>query len=220
MTTPQKGNSGASAKGSPAPKSGQAMTKATRTMRVRPTDHAAPNNAIITHRARAAAQRKSQRAMLQDSAKNGGNAAKKLSGTAVQAIKAMGRGVASAVNSLLTAGGGAVVLVLLLTVILVAAIALVISFGTSTAISHQIGSSLLSQVTSETYETVDLTGESDAAEEESTEDLGLAEIEVAVSAEDYALVWAFGMELCVASTALAAYPIMKMKPKSILSQMS
>ena len=122
MTTPQKGNSGVSAKGSPGPKSGQAMTKATRTMRVRPTDHAAPNNAIITHRARAAAQRKAQRAMLQDSVKNGGNATKKLGGTAVQAIKAVGRGVASAVSSLLTAGGGAVVLVLLLTVILVAAI--------------------------------------------------------------------------------------------------
>ena len=122
MTTPQKGNSGVSAKGSPAPKSGQAMTKVTRTMSVRPTDHAAPNNAIITHRARAAAQRKAQRAMLQDSVKNGGNAAKKLSGTAVQAIKAMGRGVASAVSSILSAGGGAVVLVLLLTVILVAAI--------------------------------------------------------------------------------------------------
>ena len=121
-TTPHKSNQGASVKGGPAPKSRQVMTKVTRTMRVRPTDHAAPNNAIITHRARAAAQRKSQRAMLQDSAKNGGNAAKKLSGTAVQAIKAMGRGVASAVNSLLTAGGGAVVLVLLLTVILVAAI--------------------------------------------------------------------------------------------------
>ena len=122
MTTPQKGNSGASAKGSPAPKSGQAMTKATRTMRVRPTDHAAPNNAIITHRARAAAQRKAQRAMLQDSVKNGGNAAKKLGGTAVQAIKVVGRGVASAVSSILSAGGGAVVLVLFLTVILVAAI--------------------------------------------------------------------------------------------------
>ena len=121
-TPPHKSNQGASVKDGPAPKSGQAMTKVTRTMRVRPTDHAAPNNAIITRRARAAAQRKSQRAMLQDSAKNGGNAAKKLSGTAVQAIKAVGRGVASAVNSLLTAGGGAVVLVLLLTVILVAAI--------------------------------------------------------------------------------------------------
>ena len=121
-TTPQKGNSGVSAKGSPGPKSGQAMTKATRTMRVRPTDHAAPNSAIITRRARAAAQRKAQRAMLQDSVKNGGNAAKKLGRTAVQAIKAVGRGVASAVSSILTAGGGAVVLVLLLMVILVAAI--------------------------------------------------------------------------------------------------
>ena len=118
---PQKGNSGASVKGGPAPKSGQVMTKVTRTMRVRPTDHATPNNAIITRRARAA-QRKAQRAMLQDSVKNGGNAAKKLSGTAVQAIKAMGRGVASAVSSILSAGGGAVVLVLILTVILVAAI--------------------------------------------------------------------------------------------------
>ena len=121
-TLPHKSNQGASLKGGPAPKSGQAMTKATRTMRVRPTDHAAPNNAIITHRARAAAQRKAQRAMLQDSVKNGGNAAKKLSGTAVQAIKAMGRGVASAVSSILSAGGGAVVLVLILTVSLVAAI--------------------------------------------------------------------------------------------------
>ena len=122
MTTPQKGNSGASAKGSPAPKSGQAMTKATRTMRVRPTDHAAPNNAIITHRTRAAAQRKAQRKMLQESAQSGGRASKKLGSVAVQAVKEIGKGVASAVSSILSAGGGAVVLVLFLTVILVAAI--------------------------------------------------------------------------------------------------
>ena len=122
MTTPQKGNSGVSAKGSPAPKSGQAMTKATRTMRVRPTDHAAPNNAIITRRARAAAQRKAQRKMLQESAQSGGRASKKLGSVAVQTVKEIGKGVASAVSSILTAGGGAVVLVLFLTVILVAAI--------------------------------------------------------------------------------------------------
>ena len=122
MTTPQKGNSGASVKGGPAPKSGQAMTKATRTMRVRPTDHAAPNNAIITHRARAAAQRKAQRKMLQESAQSGGRASKKLGSVAVQTVKEIGKGVASAVSSILTAGGGAVVLVLFLTVILVAAI--------------------------------------------------------------------------------------------------
>ena len=122
MTTPQKGNSGASAKGSPAPKSRQVMTKAARIMRVRPTDHAAPNNAIITHRTRAAAQRKAQRKMLQESAQSGGRASKKLGSVAVQAVKGIGKGVASAVSSILSAGGGAVVLVLFLTVILVAAI--------------------------------------------------------------------------------------------------
>ena len=117
-----KSNSGASLKGGPAPKSGQAMTTATRTMRVRPTDHAAPNNAIITRRARAAAQRKAQRKMLQESAQSGGRASKKLGSVAVQAVKEIGKGVASAVSSILSAGGGAVVLVLILTVILVAAI--------------------------------------------------------------------------------------------------
>ena len=122
MTTPQKGNSGASAKGSPAPKSGQAMTKAARIMRVRPTDHAAPNNAIITHRTRAAAQRKAQQTMLQTSAKNGGRGAKKMGGAMVQAVQTIGRGIASAASSIVAAGGGTVVLVLLLTVILVAAI--------------------------------------------------------------------------------------------------
>lgn len=122
MTTPQKGNSGVSAKGSPAPKSRQTMTKAARTMHVRPTDHAAPNNAIITHRARAAAQRKAQRKILQESAQSGGRASKKLGSVAVQAVKEIGKGVASAVSSILSAGGGAVVLVLILTVILVAAI--------------------------------------------------------------------------------------------------
>ena len=122
MTPPHKSNQSASVKGDPAPKSGQAMTKATRTMRVRPTDHAAPNNAIITHRARAAAQRKAQRKMLQESAQSGGRASKKLGSVAVQAVKEIGKGVASAVSSILSAGGGAVVLVLILTVILVAAI--------------------------------------------------------------------------------------------------
>jgi len=117
-----KSNQGASVKGGPAPKSRQAMTKVTRTMRVRPTDHAAPNNAIITHRARAAAQRKAQRKMLQESAQSGGRASKKLGSVAVQAVKEIGKGVASAVSSILSAGGGAVVLVLILTVILVAAI--------------------------------------------------------------------------------------------------
>ena len=105
---PHKSNQGASVKGGPAPKSGQAMTKATRTMRVRPTDHAAPNNAIITRRARAAAQRKAQQTMLQTSAKNGGRGAKKMGGAMVQAVQTIGRGIASAASSIVSAGGGTV----------------------------------------------------------------------------------------------------------------
>ena len=107
----------------------------------------------------------------------------------------------------------------LLEVFLAAALALLLAYGASTAISNQIGSGLLSQVTAQTYETVDLTGNIESMEEP-TIDLGLSEIKVTVSARDFLIVCAFGMVLCIASTALAAYPIMKMKPKSILSQMS
>ena len=121
-TPPHKSNQGASVKGDPAPKSGQPSPKAPRTMRIRQTDHSAPNNAIITRRARAAAQRKAQQTMLQTSAKNGGSGAKKMGGAMVQAVRTIGRGIASAASSIVAAGGGTVVLVLLMTVILVAAI--------------------------------------------------------------------------------------------------
>lgn len=114
---------------------------------------------------------------------------------------------------------GAVLMQYLIEVLIVAVIALALSYGVTSAISDQIGSRLLSQVTSKTYETVDLTDNAEN-EEQTPEDLGLSEVVVAVSAEDYAIVWAFGVILCLASTALAAYPIMKMKPKNILSQMS
>ena len=115
---------------------------------------------------------------------------------------------------------GAVLMQYLSEVLIVAVVALLISYGASSAISDQIGSRLLSQVTAETYETVELTDKAESTEQSSTVDLGLSEIVVAVSAEDYVIVWGFGLVLCLASTALAAYPILKMKPKSILSQMS
>ena len=113
-------------KGSSAPKSVRRPVKAAPgqaagQVRQRVSHTAAPAQ-TAARRAQAAAQRKAQRAMLQNSTQNSGSAAKKLGGTAVQAAKTVGRGVASAVSSILTAGGGAVVLVLLLTVILVAAV--------------------------------------------------------------------------------------------------
>ena len=124
MTPPPRTSiPGTAAKNGSMPKRRQSAFKAVRRTAHSPsTAESAQPMQSLAQRAQAAAQRKAQRTMLQDSAKNGGNAAKKLGGTAVQAIKAVGRGVASAVSSLLTAGGGAVVLVLFLTVILVAAI--------------------------------------------------------------------------------------------------
>jgi len=107
----------------------------------------------------------------------------------------------------------------LLEVLIVAVAALLLAYGASSTVSNQIGSRLLSQVTAETYEKVDLTDKSES-EEQPIEDLELSEVEVTVSTEDYLTVWIFGLVLCLTSTALAAYPIMKMKPKSILSQMS
>ena len=94
---------------------------------VTPTERGLPDTlqshaAIITRRARAAAQRKAQQTMLQTSAKNGGRGAKKMGGAMVQAVQTIGRGIASTASSIVAAGGGTVVLVLLLTVILVAAI--------------------------------------------------------------------------------------------------
>lgn len=122
MTTPQKGNQGTSIKDGLAPKSEWALPKAPRTMRVRQVARTTQSETIIARQARAMAQRKAQRAMLRDATKDNGNTAKKLSRTAVQAVKTVGKGLASAGNSILTAGGGAAVLVLLLMVILVAAI--------------------------------------------------------------------------------------------------
>ena len=114
---------------------------------------------------------------------------------------------------------GTVLLQYLLEVFIVAAIALLLSYGASAAISDQVGSKLLSQITTETYETVDLT-ENTETEKQPAQDLKLSDVVVEISTTDYAFVWAFGLVLCLASTALAAYPIMKMKPKNILSQMS
>lgn len=104
-------------------------------------------------------------------------------------------------------------------VLIIAVTALILAYGTSSAIGNRIGQSLFSQVTAETYETVKLDG-NEAGETETQEDLGLSEIEVSVSMQDYEVVWALMLAICVFSISLASYPVLKMKPKNILTQMS
>ena len=124
MTPPSRTSiPGTAAKNGSMPKRRQSAFKAVRRTAHSPsTAESAQPMQSLTQRAQAAAQRKAQRKMLQESAQSGRRASKRLGSAAVQAVKEIGKGVASAVSSILSAGGGAVVLVLLMTVILVAAI--------------------------------------------------------------------------------------------------
>lgn len=124
MTPPPRTSiPGTAAKNGSMPKRRQSAFKAVRRTAHSPsTAESAQPMQSLAQRAQAAAQRKAQRKMLQESAQSSGRASKKLGNAAVQAVKEIGKGVVSAVSSILSAGGGAVVLVLLLTVILVAAI--------------------------------------------------------------------------------------------------
>lgn len=124
MTPPPRTSiPGTAAKNGSMPKRRQSAFKAVRRTAHSPsTAESAQPMQSLAQRAQAAAQRKAQRKMLQESAQSGGRASKKLGNAAVQAVKEIGKGVVSAVSSILSAGGGAVVLVLILTVILVAAI--------------------------------------------------------------------------------------------------
>ena len=114
--------------------------------------------------------------MLQESAQSGRRASKKLGSAAVQAVKEIGKGVVSAVSSILSAGGGAVVLVLLLTVILVAAIvaspfgilfsnesreAGVVPISAAVAqVNYDFNAELEALQTAEDYDSISVTGQS------------------------------------------------------------
>lgn len=178
MTPPPRTSiPGTAAKNGSMPKRRQSAFKAVRRTAHSPsTAESAQPMQSLTQRAQAAAQRKAQRKMLQESAQSGGRASKKLGSAAVQTVKEIGKGVASAVSSILSAGGGAVVLVLLLTVILVAAIvaspfgilfsnesreAGVVPISAAVAqINYDFNAELEALQTAEDYDSISVTGQS------------------------------------------------------------
>ncbi len=118
---------------------------------------------------------------------------------------------------------GTVLAQYLLEVLMVAAVALALAYGASAAVTGQVGSRLFAQAGAGAYEAVDLTdgaaGDEDGAgaeNENALADLGLSTVEVAVSPRDFATVCALGIAVCLASTALAAGPVLRMRPKDIL----
>ena len=177
--TPPPGTSipGTTAKNGSMPKRRQSAFKAVRRTAHSPsTAGSAQPMQSLAQRAQAAAQRKAQRKMLQESAQSGGRASKKIGSAAVQAVKEIGKGVVSAVSSILSAGGGAVVLVLFLTVILVAAIvaspfgilfsnesreAGVVPISAAVAqINYDFNAELEALQTAEDYDSISVTGQS------------------------------------------------------------
>ena len=178
MTPPPRTSiPGTAAKNGSMPKRRQSAFKAVRRTAHSPsTAGSAQPMQSLAQRAQAAAQRKAQRKMLQESAQSGGRASKKLGSAAVQAVKEIGKGVVSAVSSILSAGGGAVVLVLFLTVILVAAIvaspfgilfsnesreAGVVPISAAVAqINYDFNAELEALQTAEDYDSISVTGQS------------------------------------------------------------
>ena len=164
------------AKGGSMPKRRQSAFKtAHRTAHTSSAAEPAQPMQSLAQRAQAAAQRKAQRKMLQESAQRGGRASKKLGSAAVQTVKEIEKGVASAVSSILSAGGGVVVLVLILTMILVAAIvaspfgilfsnesreAGVVPISAAVAqITYDFNAELESLQTAENYDSISVTGQ-------------------------------------------------------------
>ena len=178
MTPPPRTSiPGTAAKNGSMPKRRQSAFKAVRRTAHSPsTAGSAQPMQSLAQRAQAAAQRKAQRKMLQESAQSGGRASKKIGSAAVQAVKEIGKGVVSAVSSILSAGGGAVVLVLFLTVILVAAIvaspfgilfsnesreAGVVPISAAVAqINYDFNAELEALQTAEDYDSISVTGQS------------------------------------------------------------
>ena len=178
MTPPPRTSiPGTAAKNGSMPKRRQSAFKAVRRTAHSPsTAGSAQPMQSLAQRAQAAAQRKAQRKMLQESAQSGGRASKKIGSAAVQAVKEIGKGVVSAVSSILSAGGGTVVLVLFLTVILVAAIvaspfgilfsnesreAGVVPISAAVAqINYDFNAELEALQTAEDYDSISVTGQS------------------------------------------------------------
>lgn len=100
-------------------------------------------------------------------------------------------------------------------VMIVATLAFILSFGVSTLIGQTIGNTLLEQASAPEFELVSLAEEATLQEE-----ISLVEIDVSITAMNYILMWIVGSLLCIVAVIFATFPVLRMKPKNILSQMT
>ena len=101
-------------------------------------------------------------------------------------------------------------------IILVAVLAFALSFPVSSVIAQKVGDTLLEQTTASVTETVS----NENADEAGSAASGLSNLEVEVAPLHLLIVYGMGTLVIILSVAIAALPIMKMKPKEILSSLS
>ena len=104
-------------------------------------------------------------------------------------------------------------------ILMIAVIAFTMSFGTSTLVAQRVGDNLLQQASTEQITVANLT--EDSVETDTTNELvSITSIDVSVSPFHLLCVYAIGIGIILLSIFLAAYPVMRMKPKDILTKMS
>jgi len=105
-------------------------------------------------------------------------------------------------------------------IMLVAILAFALSFATSSIIAQNVGNTLLEQTTAQTEETADTDNTETAGTPDSTGAVNLTELNISISPIHLLFVYVLGTLIIVLSVAIATIPIMKMKPKEILSSIS
>lgn len=98
---------------------------------------------------------------------------------------------------------------------ILAVIAFLLSAGISAGIAQNVGNSLLTQASASEYEAVNIT-ENTVQDSE----VNLTEIKVEFTAQDFLIVVLAGIFIIIFSVTVSVIPILKMKPKNILSKMS
>ncbi|WP_058304363.1 ABC transporter permease [Gorillibacterium timonense] len=108
----------------------------------------------------------------------------------------------------------------ILEILMVAALAFALSFGTSSLLAQRVGNHFLQQATAkEQVKLMNLTDEA-ANDKEVDKLFSLTSIKMNVSGSNLLLVYVIGTGIILLSVSLAAYPVMRMKPKEILTRMS
>lgn len=98
---------------------------------------------------------------------------------------------------------------------ILAVIAFLLSAGISAGIAQNVGNRLLTQASASEYEAVNIT-ENTVQDSE----VNLTEIKVEFTAQDFLIVVLAGIFMIIFSVTVSVIPILKMKPKNILSKMS